>query len=54
VLRLLATGRTDREIAAALFIGLRTVNWHVGSILGKLGVTTRRAAVDQARAAGLI
>jgi DNA-binding CsgD family transcriptional regulator len=54
VLRLLAQGRTDREIAAALFIGLRTVSWHVSAILSELGATTRRDAVDRARAAGLL
>jgi predicted ATPase/DNA-binding NarL/FixJ family response regulator len=54
VLRLLAAGQTDREIADALFIGLRTVSWHVSAILDKLEATTRREAVERARAAGLI
>jgi predicted ATPase/DNA-binding NarL/FixJ family response regulator len=54
VLRLLAAGQTDRDIAEALFIGLRTVSWHVGSILGKLGVSTRREAAAKARADGLL
>ncbi|MCD6032412.1 MAG: transcriptional regulator LuxR family, partial [Thermomicrobiales bacterium] len=44
VLRLLAAGRTDREIADALFISRRTVNSHVANILGKLGVRSRREA----------
>jgi DNA-binding CsgD family transcriptional regulator len=54
VLRLLAAGQTNREIAEALFIGPRTVSWHVSAILGKLQVTTRREAVNRARAIGLI
>ena len=54
VLRLVADGRTDRDIADALFIGRRTVSWHVSAILAKLGVATRRDAVTQARSAGFI
>lgn len=48
VLRRLAAGETDRDIAEALFIGPRTVSWHVSAILGKLGVTTRREAAIKA------
>jgi DNA-binding CsgD family transcriptional regulator len=44
VLRLIVAGQTDREIADALFVGLRTVNSHVTHILAKLGVENRRAA----------
>jgi non-specific serine/threonine protein kinase len=54
VLRLLAAGHTDRDIAEALFIGQRTVSWHVGAILGKLGVKTRREAAARVLADGLI
>lgn len=54
VLRLLAAGQTDRDIAEALFIGPRTVSWHVGAILGKLGVATRREAAAKARADGML
>jgi excisionase family DNA binding protein len=54
VLRLLAAGQTDREIADALFIGLRTVSWHVSAILAKLEASSRREAVARARAAGFI
>jgi DNA-binding CsgD family transcriptional regulator len=45
VLRLLAEGRSTSEIAELLFISPRTVSTHVASILGKLGVPTRSAAV---------
>ncbi|MGH2560748.1 MAG: tetratricopeptide repeat protein [Thermomicrobiales bacterium] len=54
VLRLLAAGRADREIAAALFISHRTVHHHVASIFAKLGVTSRTAATRIARDAGLL
>ncbi|MFN8665119.1 MAG: LuxR C-terminal-related transcriptional regulator [Thermomicrobiales bacterium] len=49
VLRLLALGNTDREIGDALFVSRRTVNSHVASVLGKLGVHSRREAVARAR-----
>ena len=48
VLRLLVEGRTNKEIAAALFLGLRTVESHVSSVLGKLGATSRTQAVAHA------
>ena len=44
VLALIAEGRTDRQIAEALFISPRTVAMHVSSILAKLGVTNRGSA----------
>jgi DNA-binding CsgD family transcriptional regulator len=44
VLRYLADGLTDREIAARLGISPRTVETHVGSILHKLGVRNRAQA----------
>lgn len=44
VLRLLATGRTNREIADELTVAVRTVDTHVSRILTKLGVSTRAAA----------
>jgi DNA-binding NarL/FixJ family response regulator len=48
VLRLLADGRSDREIAAALGVSHRTVTTHVAGIFNKLGVTSRTAAVARA------
>jgi excisionase family DNA binding protein len=53
VLRLLVARRTDREIADALFLSPRTVNWHVARILGKLGASSRRDAATVAIARGL-
>ena len=44
VLRLLVEGRSDKEIAAALFITRRTASKYVSAILAKLGVTSRGAA----------
>lgn len=44
VLDLLATGRTNQEIADHLFLALRTVDRHVSNILAKLGVSSRTAA----------
>jgi predicted ATPase/DNA-binding CsgD family transcriptional regulator len=54
VLLLVAQARTDREIAAALFLSPRTVNAHVASILGKLSVANRREAAARARELDLL
>jgi DNA-binding NarL/FixJ family response regulator len=48
VLRLLAEGKSDREIAAVLFISPHTVMHHVSNILDKLGVESRTAAATYA------
>jgi DNA-binding NarL/FixJ family response regulator len=45
VLRLIARGATNGEIAATLFVAEATVKTHVGSIFGKLGVRDRAAAI---------
>jgi non-specific serine/threonine protein kinase len=44
VLRLLASGQSDRDIGASLYISPRTVSRHLQSIYGKLGVNSRTAA----------
>jgi DNA-binding CsgD family transcriptional regulator len=44
VLRLLATGKTNRDIAEALFISEKTVARHVSNIFDKLGVSNRSGA----------
>jgi ATP/maltotriose-dependent transcriptional regulator MalT len=48
VLRLVAAGRSNREIAAELFISAKTASVHVSNILGKLGVTSRGEAAAAA------
>ena len=53
VLRLVAAGLTDREIAERLFITRRTASKHVEAILAKLGVPTRGAAAARAARLGL-
>jgi predicted ATPase/DNA-binding CsgD family transcriptional regulator/transcriptional regulator with XRE-family HTH domain len=54
VLKLVATGQTDREIGEVLFISRRTVTSHMSSILNKLGVTSRTAAAATAVRSGLV
>jgi ATP/maltotriose-dependent transcriptional regulator MalT len=48
VLRLVAAGRSNREIAAELFISPKTASVHVSNILGKLGAASRGEAAAQA------
>ncbi len=54
VLGYLVQRYTDREIAGALTISLRTVTTHVGRILTKLGVEGRRQAATEAARLGLL
>jgi DNA-binding CsgD family transcriptional regulator len=54
VLRLLGQGKTNPEIAAALFISPRTAGVHVTHILRKLDATTRVQAATIAERAGLL
>ena len=54
VLRLMVAGRSDREIAAALFIGHRTAEDHVSHIIRKLDVANRTEAAAKAVRNGLV
>jgi DNA-binding NarL/FixJ family response regulator len=54
VLELMARGRTNKQIAAALSITERTVKFHVSSIFAKLGAGNRADAVTRALQARLI
>ncbi|WP_328372721.1 AAA family ATPase [Streptomyces sp. NBC_00445] len=54
VLRLLALGRSNRQIGEELFITGKTASVHVSNILGKLGAASRTEAVAIAYRRGLI
>lgn len=54
VLRLMAAGATNGEIAARLYLAERTVKSHIGSIFTKLGARDRTAAILFAFRSGLI
>jgi LuxR family maltose regulon positive regulatory protein len=54
VLRLLAAGRRNRDIAAELVVTLETVKKHTSHIFDKLGAANRTEAVAHARRLGLI
>lgn len=54
ILALLADGKTQREIAAALFISPKTVGTHIQRLLAKLGVHSRAQAVAVAYREGLV
>jgi LuxR family maltose regulon positive regulatory protein len=54
VLRLIASGLSNREIAQELVIALGTVKRHINNIYGKLGVHSRTSAVARARELDLL
>jgi DNA-binding NarL/FixJ family response regulator len=54
VLQMLAAGLANKEIAARLSISDHTVKFHVASILGKLGASTRTEAVSAGIRRGLV
>ncbi|WP_418950793.1 response regulator transcription factor [Rothia nasimurium] len=54
LLKLLATGATNKELAEALFISQATVKTHLVHIYTKLGVDNRTAAIAAARSEGLL
>jgi non-specific serine/threonine protein kinase len=53
VVRLVAAGRSNREIAEALFVSVPTIKRHVTNVLGKLGLTSRSALNTYAHDHGL-
>ncbi len=54
VLRLVAAGRSNRQIAGELYLALGTVKTHVHAIAGKLRAANRVEAVARARDIGLL
>jgi ATP/maltotriose-dependent transcriptional regulator MalT len=54
VLEHIAAGLSNREIASALGISEHTVKFHVSALLGKLGVSSRAAAIRHAARRGLV
>jgi LuxR family maltose regulon positive regulatory protein len=54
ILRLIAAGLRNQEIADQLFISLLTVKRHVANAYGKLGAAHRTEAVARATALGLL
>ena len=54
VLRLLAAGASNQDIAHTLVISLDTVKKHVSNLLGKLGASSRTQAISQARARSVL
>ena len=54
ILKLIARGNNNREIGAALGLSESTVKWHINSLLSKLGVDDRTAAVTVARERGIL
>ena len=54
MLRLVATGMTNRAVAAELFLSEKTVARHVSNVFTKLGVSSRAAATAYAYEHGLV
>ena len=54
VLKLMADGLTNADIAERLVIGVATVKTHVSSVMSKLGVSTRTEATATAIRRGLV
>jgi len=54
VLRLIASGKSNKEIAFELFLAVGTVKKHANNIFGKLGVESRTQAIARARDLGIL
>ena len=54
VLRLIAEGLSNQELAARLYLSPHTIKVHTRNIYGKLGVTSRTQALARARALGIL
>jgi len=54
VLRLIADGRSNHEIAQQLIVAVSTVKWHINNLYAKLNVHSRTLAIARARELGLL
>jgi len=54
ILRLVASGKSNQEIAAELYLAVGTVKKHISNIFGKLNVDSRTRCIAQARELHLI
>jgi len=54
VLKLVGEGKSNKEIARYLGIGIDTVKWYLKAVYGKMGVSRRTQAIGEARRLGLI
>ena len=54
VLKLIASGMTNQEIGAELFLGIQTIKTHVTSILTKIGARDRTQAIITAYESGFL
>ncbi len=52
VARLVATGRSNREVAAELFVSVKAVEFHLGHIFDKVGIRSRRSLPGRLTAEG--
>jgi DNA-binding CsgD family transcriptional regulator len=53
IAQLACEGRTNSEIGAQLSIGGRTVEWHLGKVFAKLGISSRRELEQALRGRGV-
>lgn len=54
ILQHLAEGKTNREIATTLFLGVNTIKWYLRRLFRLLGVTDREQCVERARELGIL
>ncbi|MBU0995277.1 MAG: LuxR C-terminal-related transcriptional regulator [Proteobacteria bacterium] len=54
VLSILSKGLSNKEIANALNMTINTVKWHLKNLFGKLGVSNRTEAINEARQMGIL
>ena len=47
VARLVATGRSNRQTAAELYVSVKTVEFHLGHIFDKLGIRSRKDLINR-------